>query len=53
MIHEAAARVPRHQQIEIAVGMGFPTGHGTEDTKVMRAVQTGETENVRPPLRPQ
>jgi hypothetical protein len=44
MIQQTPARLPRHQQIEVAIRIGFTAGHGAEHTQGMRAAPPGEPE---------
>ena len=50
VIHQAPARLPRHQQIEVAILIGFTAGHGAEPAQAVGAAPLGETENLLPPL---
>ena len=42
VIHQAAARFPRNQQIEVAVFIGLAAGHGTKHAQAVRAAPPGE-----------
>ena len=53
MIQQTPARLPRDQQIEIAVLIGVTAGHGTEYTYVKSATTLGEAEDLFPPYRTQ
>jgi hypothetical protein len=53
VIHQAAARLPRHQQIEVAVLVGFTAGYGAKHTQAMRAATPGKPKDFLAPLGPQ
>lgn len=45
-----AARVLHHQQVEIAVGMGFAASYGTEDANVVGTIKVGEPKYLGSPV---
>lgn len=53
VVHQAAARFPGDEQVEVALFVGFPSRHGTEHADAMSAVQPGEPEDLLPPFRAQ
>lgn len=53
VIHQASARLPGHQQIEVAILIGFTTGHRAEHTQAVGTALPGEPKDFRPPFRPQ
>ena len=53
MIHQTPARLPHHQQIEVAVFIGFTAGYGAEDTQAVCAAPPRKLKNFLPPFRPQ
>ena len=53
VIQQTPARLPRHQQIEAAVLIGFTAGHRAEYAQSVGAAPLGEPEDLFPPLRSQ
>jgi len=53
VIQQTPARLPRYQQIEVAVLIGFTAGHRAEPVKAVGAVPRGEPEVLFPPFRAQ
>jgi len=53
MIQQTPARLPRYQQIEVAVLIGFTAGHGAEHAQAVGAAPPGEPEDFFPPFRAQ
>ena len=53
VIQQTPARFPRYQQIEVAVLIGFTTGHGAEHAQAVGAAPLSEAEDLLPPFRAQ
>jgi hypothetical protein len=50
MIQQTSARLPRYEQIEVAVLIRFTAGHGAEHAQAVSAAPLGEMEDFLPPL---
>jgi toxin HigB-1 len=53
VIHQTPARLPGDQEIEVAILIGFTSGHGAKHTQAVGAALLGEAEDLYPPFRPQ
>jgi hypothetical protein len=48
VIEQTPARLPRYQQIEVAVLIGIAAGHGSEHPQAVGAALPGELQDFRP-----